>query len=132
MLTYEYRWIGNYVVAALLVAAFFHYARKRYRTAWVIGAVATISLCLLIFAFLSIYARYYWKPKPGDGFFTPTYLFSFVSGWPIQTPVNWLLGEDNFVEEHLMIPTALLVWGIAGASIGAALSKAKSWLFSSR
>jgi hypothetical protein len=36
---------------------------------------------------------------------------------------NLILGEDNIFEEHLMIPTALLMWTLVGAALGGLKAK---------
>jgi hypothetical protein len=81
----------------------------------------------LIHSQTDIYERWFSTPDPGSWvFFSTQFLFAWFSALPVQALFNLILGEDNFVEEHLMIPSALLMWSVIGAAIGATIAKIKN------
>jgi hypothetical protein len=128
MFTEYHRWIGNYVVPLIGLAVLFYQMRRKHRPLWLTGAMIATGMAFLVFACFWVHDLS-WKPKPGAWVdFPPTVGLIWYSALPIQTPFNWLLGEDNFVEEHLLIPTAILTWSLAGAAIGAMIAKFKNWL----
>ena len=116
--TYDYRWIGNYVLSALGLIVLFYFAGRRERPAWLAGAAIFAALFALLFAAAVIYDINH--PRNGSMIhFRGHRMLAWFSALPIQGPCNVLLGAGNFVEEHLMIPTALMVWGTVGAAVGA-------------
>lgn len=117
--TYNDRWIGNYVLSALGLIVLFYFAGRRERPSWLAGAGIFAALFVVLFVTAGFVESGDQRPGGGLVLFSGRVVITFYSALPIQVPCNWLLGEDNFVEEHLMIPTALMVWGTVGAAVGA-------------
>jgi hypothetical protein len=119
LMTYHGRWFGNLVVPIAGLVALGHLwrggaIRGRKRVA-AVSIAAFVAVLLLVGA----YSLVIWeRPKNAWVVISPATAFVWWSGRPIQALCNLLLGEDNFVERHLLMPTAMLSWGITGWIIG--------------
>ena len=110
------RWVGNYVVPVVGVATlFFCYAVRKERPFWLTGAAVGAAL------FVVAWAVIYWFSMDWGW----AMLIIWVPAFPIQAVFNLILGEDNVVEEHLLIPTAVLMWSVTGAAVAWAINKLK-------
>lgn len=124
--THDHRWIGNYVVSIACLLVLFAFALRKSRPSWLTGAAILAALFVILFVSAAVMEHRSptitigWGPR-----FSLPFVVTYFSALPIQEPCNWLLGEDNIFEEHLMIPTALLMWSVVGAALGSL--KAKLW-----
>jgi len=117
MLFYHYRWIGNAIIPLVALAALFGWwLRSKPRPAPLTGAVIGEGIVVLSVAVLHIYAL--WFRNPAGGWIPPSMVFIWLSAYPVQLPAIWVLGEDNFVEEHLLVASAILSWVTVGTAIG--------------
>jgi hypothetical protein len=125
--TSDYRRLGNYVFSTICIALGFAISARRNRPPWLLGAMVFVALFIVLFLSAAAVEVFYGPPKTvgwGPTFSLP-FLLTWMSALPIQEVFNLLLGEDNIVEEHLMLPSALLMWGGIGAALGATVAKIK-------
>ena len=122
--THDYRWIGNYVVSLVAFVVLLVFAARKTRPTWMAGAAILGSTFVVLFLATAVIDCFSppvtsgWGPK-----FSLPFLFTWFSALPIQQLCNLAFGEDNIFEEHLMIPTAMLMWSLLGAVIGALKTK---------
>jgi len=122
--THDHRWIGNYLFSIVCILVLFVFAARKSRPSWLTGAALLSAVFAILF--LAAGCLDLWYPMKSVGWgprFTHTFLFTWFSALPIQTVCNLILGEDNIFEEHLMIPTALLMWSLVGAALGTLKAK---------
>ena len=122
--THHYRWIGNYVVSAIAFVVLQVFAARKTRPTWISGAAILCSTFVALF--FAAAAIDHFSPPVTSGWgprFSLPFVFTWFSALPIQLLFNLACGEDNIFEEHLMIPTALLMWSLVGAFVGALKTK---------
>jgi hypothetical protein len=119
----DYRWIGNFVVSTLGVVTLFYFTIRKGRPAWLLGATILVSQFIVLFLILAFLCD---RPS---AWFSPQLLLAHFSAVPfmvLEAVITMRRGGDTFVEEHLMIPAALVMWGAVGAAIGATASKIRN------
>ena len=58
--------------------------------------------------------------------FSPFFLIAWYMGYPVQTVANLILGEDNFVEQHLLLFSGVLTLFLVGVIFGWLYGKIKN------
>lgn len=118
------RWLGNIALPVVGFTVLACQMGRRNRPAWLNGAIVGTVTFLLSASSVFAYEKLLWHPPPHT-WFGPLFVLIWCSALPIQTPLNLLFGEDNFAEENLLLPTAILTWGLVGGAIGILVSRIK-------
>lgn len=124
---HHHRWLGNFVLPLAGIAVLAWRAKRKSRPLGLTGALVGIGACLVTFGCVFAYSHFLWLPKP-HAWFDPTTIFILWSALPTALPFNLLFGKHKFVEDHFLIPFAMLSWTLAGAIIGAVATKIRNRL----
>ncbi|GEP43900.1 hypothetical protein [Brevifollis gellanilyticus] len=122
--THGHRWIGNYLVTIICLIVLFALASRKGIPSWLAGAAVFAGIFVILFL-SSVVLEHESPMTPKGGWIKFTYpgVFIWYSATPIQEVCQMILGEDNVFEEHLEIPTALLMWTLVGAALGGLKAK---------